>query len=426
MGRWIGLLLCLLAVPAGATDNPLAIHVQGPLDEGQLASRERPVLMAVKDALGLVRIVQLDASGNLPVSLTGPVTVIGTVTVNQGTSPWVMSGTVTTTQGTSPWVVGGTVAVTQSTSPWVVSGSVSVSNFPATQPVSGTVAVSNFPATQPVSGTVAVTQGTSPWVGSVAGTNAAGSGVPNPVVVGMNGNGGVVRFITSAVTFPNAGDQLVATGPGVWDGATNWNKTLGDASGRTIVVGPVASGVATVGNPLLVGAQNGAAAAAYLRSDTPNTDNRGDTFQHLNTLDYLYAYNGSTWDRVQLKSGALLSAPVSADLAVTATGAAAAAVTATLPAVASKFHYISYLEITRYASVATSGVAAPLVVTTTNLPGSLAFTIDTVQAVGATKTFIYNPNLPLKSSTVNTATTIVCPATAQVIWRVNVIYRADP
>ena len=37
----------------------------------------------------------------IPVTLSG----IGTVTVDQGTSPWVVSGTVTANQGTSPWVI---------------------------------------------------------------------------------------------------------------------------------------------------------------------------------------------------------------------------------------------------------------------------------------------------------------------------------
>src|SRR5208282_2788355 len=62
-------------------------------------------------------------------------TITGTVSVTQGTTPWVVSlasttitGTVSVTQGTSPWVVSlasttitGSVAVTQSTSPWVTS-----------------------------------------------------------------------------------------------------------------------------------------------------------------------------------------------------------------------------------------------------------------------------------------------------------------
>lgn len=60
-------------------------------------------------------------------TITNPVAVTGTFF--QATQP--VSGTVTANQGTSPWVVSvtsttitGTVAVTQSTSPWVVSGTV--------------------------------------------------------------------------------------------------------------------------------------------------------------------------------------------------------------------------------------------------------------------------------------------------------------
>jgi hypothetical protein len=135
------------------------------------------------------------------------------VTVIQGTSPWVTTGTITgtvaVTQSTSPWVVSGTVAATQSgawttgrtwdlasgtdsitafqggtwtvqpgntanTTPWLVTvatalpsgtntiGAVTQGTSPWV--VSGTVAISNFPAT------VAVTQSTSPWVVSQSST----------------------------------------------------------------------------------------------------------------------------------------------------------------------------------------------------------------------------------------------------------------
>ena len=52
--------------------------------------------------------------------VTNTVAVSGTVTVNQGTSPWVVSLTSTT--------ITGTVAVTQSTSPWVVAGALTNNN----------------------------------------------------------------------------------------------------------------------------------------------------------------------------------------------------------------------------------------------------------------------------------------------------------
>lgn len=109
-------------------------------------------------------------------------------------------------------------------------------------------------------------------------------------------------------------------------------------------------------------------------------------------------------------------------IAVTATGIAGAAVTCTLPAAASVFHYIQAMQITKYAAAALTGVAAPVIVTTTNLPGSPAFTFPTAQAIGTSVDEDLIGIDALRSSVVNTATTIVCPATANVIWRVNVFY----
>lgn len=100
---------------------------------------------------------QVDASGS-------------TITVNQGTSPWVVSGIVNI--GTIPEIeikndsgnpvpVSGTVAVTQSTSPWVVSGTVNIGTIPE-------VEIKNDSGNPvPVSGTITVNQGTSPWVTDV-------------------------------------------------------------------------------------------------------------------------------------------------------------------------------------------------------------------------------------------------------------------
>lgn len=112
-------------------------------------------------------------------------------------------------------------------------------------------------------------------------------------------------------------------------------------------------------------------------------------------------------------------------LCVSTTAATGVAVTATLPAVVAQFHHITLIEIVKYFTVANAASATPLVVTTTNLPGSLAFTFgQPVGAIGITDRMIHSPESPLKSSVVNTATTIVCPATTGIIWRVNVYYFA--
>ena len=118
---------------------------------------------------------------------------------------------------------------------------------------------------------------------------------------------------------------------------------------------------------------------------------------------------------------------IATDFVVSVTGITGAAVTATLPAVPSQFHYLGLLEITKYFTLANAANATPLLVTTTNLPGPLTFTFgQPVGAIGATDERIYPPNTPIRSSVAGTPTTIVCPATAGIIWRVNISYYVAP
>ena len=117
------------------------------------------------------------------------------------------------------------------------------------------------------------------------------------------------------------------------------------------------------------------------------------------------------------------------DLAVTNTGAANAAVTATLPAAGTGlFHYVTSITVQRASTALLAGTAA-LVVTSTNLPGNPAWTVGNAMLAGDSKADV-NLSLtgnPLKSSVANTATTVVCPAPgAGVLWRVNVTYYVGP
>jgi hypothetical protein len=112
-------------------------------------------------------------------------------------------------------------------------------------------------------------------------------------------------------------------------------------------------------------------------------------------------------------------------LAVTATGAAAAAVTLTLPAVASQFHYITEIQIVKFATALLTAAATPVLVTTTNFPAATVFSFSAAaSAQGTNEVQQFQPSTPLRSAVVNTATTIVCPATTATIWRVNVWYWA--
>ena len=114
-----------------------------------------------------------------------------------------------------------------------------------------------------------------------------------------------------------------------------------------------------------------------------------------------------------------------ATLMVTATGAAAAAVTATLPAVAGLRHYIDRISVVRSATAALTAAAAPVVVTTTNLPGTPALTFGSdAGGIGLDKEAVLDfGGAGCAAIAINTATTIVCPVYTGVIWRINVSYR---
>lgn len=116
-----------------------------------------------------------------------------------------------------------------------------------------------------------------------------------------------------------------------------------------------------------------------------------------------------------------------ATLWVTATAAANTAATATLPAAAGMFHHITHIDITRNATAALAGTAT-IIHTTTNLPGSPAWSVGNAMAAGGTQIDVnHDYSSPLRSSVVNTNTTVVAAAGgAAVLGRVNVGYYLAP
>lgn len=112
----------------------------------------------------------------------------------------------------------------------------------------------------------------------------------------------------------------------------------------------------------------------------------------------------------------------------TATGAAAAAVTLTIASPATGLrHYLTYLRITKFAAAVLTAAATPVLVTTTNLPGTLVFSMPADAALQGT-VYSYQEDFafPLMGVAQATATTIVCPATTGVIWRVTAGYYVAP
>lgn len=113
---------------------------------------------------------------------------------------------------------------------------------------------------------------------------------------------------------------------------------------------------------------------------------------------------------------------------VTSVGAAAAAVTLTLPAPGAGLRqYVTYLSINRFATALLTAGSAPVTVTTTNLPGALAFSFEADAAPqGSISRWREDFAYPVAASAQNTAVTVVCPATTGVIWRVTGGYYVAP
>ena len=141
----------------------------------------------------------------------------------------------------------------------------------------------------------------------------------------------------------------------------------------------------------------------------------------LSAIGFVWTFYGgpSGLGSIIVQSGARADA---CNLGVTATGVAGAAVTATLPIVSGFYHYICTIEIRQYAAAALVGGAVPTLVTSTNLTGSNAWTFQTALAIGTSEVQTITGPTPIKVANNSTTTTVVAPATANVIWRINVYY----
>lgn len=114
--------------------------------------------------------------------------------------------------------------------------------------------------------------------------------------------------------------------------------------------------------------------------------------------------------------------------AVTATGVSGAATTLTLTAPGAGLrHYITYITINRFAAAVLTAAPTPVSITTTNLPGGLAFSFEAdAAALGTMIRWREDFAYPLAATAQNTATTIVCPTVTGVIWRVTAGFYVGP
>lgn len=303
---------------------------------------------------------------------------------------------------------------------------------------------------QTITGTIAATQ-SGTWTvqpGNTANTTAwkvDGSAVTQPVIGAQSTAAATLGSLNAAVTLAVGGQQTIGftavntsltatlTAEMSFDNAVTWapvqflstinysaNSNLGFAASSSTIWHHIVSWGGMTHVRVRASAYTSGSTAAVLYA-THSANSSPLIYGKDNT-------NQTIWRPFLCDSnGALITAPLPSSLIISATAATGVAVTATLPASASNFHYISDIQIVKYFTTANAASATPLVVTTTNLPGSLAFSFgQPLGTIGTTDIQELSLEMPVKSSVINTATTIVCPATTGIIWRVNVYYNTAP
>jgi hypothetical protein len=289
-----------------------------------------------------------------------------------------------------------------------------------------------------VSGAVDVTDRAGRLVGVVSGAVSVPAGVD--VTDRAARALGVVASVTAPVDVSDRAGRLVGAvsvpaGVDVTDRAgrlagivdTELPAAVGMNDGSVRVVAPQVSAVHYLydqaGNVLNL---------ARAAEDNTDAQAPSSNVNKLAAVSRLYAYDqvANAWDRVRANPDGSVQAWRPSLLSVTVAGGANAIATATLPAAAGLFHYITAIHIRRVATALLAG-GAVLAVTTTNLGGrswrtgnQASITVSTWDgAVLVDQAFPF----PLRSDVVNTATTIVGPAAgAAVSWHIVVDYFTAP
>lgn len=222
------------------------------------------------------------------------------------------------------------------------------------------------------------------------------NGVYRRVTVDASGNIAAAGASTPSDAFANPTTAALSESFAMYFNGTTWDRSRNDASKNLLV----SLGTGLNGTDDTVSIQVGAVTPGITSSGAVGTE-QGIVVRNV---------------------------PIAANLVQTGTAAAGTGVTITLPSVASQFHYIDSIKVQQYATAATTGGATPVICTTTNIPNTPTMNFPTAQAIGTINTVELwgTHSLPVKSTTVATATTVVCPATTSVIWVVTATYYAAP
>jgi hypothetical protein len=328
----------------------------------------------------------------------------------------------------------GAVILSASGSTTPVSGTVSIaaSTIPVTDnggslTVDGAVSITG--TTLPVSGTVSVATSTVPITdnnGSLTVDQATASSLQATVTQGAAG-ASAWKVDGSAVTQPVSLASVpshAVTNAGTFAVQVNASTVpITDNNGSLTVDGSIS----VTGSTVPITDNNGSltvdGSVSLTGTTLPVSQNGTWTVQPGNTPNSTaWKVDGSAV--TQPVSGSAVNPTPASTIATAVSSAAGAAITLSLASVAGQFHYISFLQILAYSTSARTGGATPVTVTTTNFTGNPSFTFQSAAAIGTSENQTFPVPGTLKSAAAATATTIVCPATAGVIWRVICTYYA--
>lgn len=141
--------------------------------------------------------------------------------------------------------------------------------------------------------------------------------------------------------------------------------------------------------------------------------------------------DNNTWGKTKNGAGVTTNEGTTQVSSTTATGFQAVTVIASTPTSvtytgsADNYNYITDIHIEAYSTGTVVGVQAPIVCTTTNLPGNPTFNFPTSLSTGTVNFYNIDYVFPLRSSVVGTQTTVTCPATHDVIWNIILNYYQD-
>lgn len=154
----------------------------------------------------------------------------------------------------------------------------------------------------------------------------------------------------------------------------------------------------------------------------------GDCSQYWKVRAIMTAFTSGSAATVLAASNSVFTpVAVTTDVqTITAAAGAVATLTIAAPGVGLR-HYLTYIRITRFAAAVLTAAAAPVLVTTTNIPGTLVFSIPADAALLGS-VFVYQEDFanPIAVVAQNTATVITGPVTTGVIWRITAGYFVAP